>query len=201
MNCDRIARFYRWLEYAGFGKGLERRRFRFLREVSGARRALVLGDGDGRFLARLLAADPELTADYVDLSAGMLALARARARDSRAVYRRGDARELTFPDREYDLIATHFFFDCFEEADARLLAARISAAARPQARWLVSEFRRTWWSAPVLLCLYLFFRWTTGLKTSRLIDHRPLLSQQGFHLEREEVSSFGLLASELWSRP
>ncbi len=51
VNCDRIARWYRWIEYAGFGRALERRREAFLDDVSDARRVLALGDGDGRALA------------------------------------------------------------------------------------------------------------------------------------------------------
>ena len=52
MNADRIARSYRWLEYAAFGVALERARFDFLRCAAEARRVLILGEGDGRFLAR-----------------------------------------------------------------------------------------------------------------------------------------------------
>ena len=51
MNCDRIARWYRWLEYASFGRALERRRLEYLAATADARRVLILGEGDGRFLA------------------------------------------------------------------------------------------------------------------------------------------------------
>ena len=54
MNADRIASGYRWLEYAAFGLALEQARFDFLSRAAGARRVLILGEGDGRFLARLL---------------------------------------------------------------------------------------------------------------------------------------------------
>lgn len=165
-----------------------------------ARRALVLGDGDGRFLARLLAANPGVAADYVDASGRMLQLARERTGSARVEYRQGDALTLPLAPAEYDLIATHFFLDCFDEAGARALISRVTAAARPGARWIVSEFRQPWWAAPILGGLYLFFRVTTGLRTSRLVDHRPLLQEQGYRLERVEESWFGLLASELWVR-
>ena len=72
VNFDPIARPYRWLEYLSFGRELERRRFRYLPEVKSARRALVLGDGDGRFLAALVRQGGEVSVDYVDLSARML---------------------------------------------------------------------------------------------------------------------------------
>ena len=45
LNFDRLARPYRWLEYATFGRTLERCRFHFLPALTSARRALVLGDG------------------------------------------------------------------------------------------------------------------------------------------------------------
>ena len=76
MNCDRIARWYRWIEYAGFGRTLERRRQAFLSDLADARRVLALGDGDGRALAPLLAAAPYARVDYIDVSARMLELAR-----------------------------------------------------------------------------------------------------------------------------
>ena len=199
MNCDRIARCYRWLEYVAFGKELERRRFRFMKEASGATRALILGDGDGRFLARF-AARSEASIDCIDSSARMLELARARAGDSRVRYSCGDALTLSFAPAEYDLIATHFFLDCFDERDLERLIERVAGAAQSDALWLISEFRQPRWATPLLKGLYLFFRVTTGLKTTRLIDHRPLLAKHGFRLKREETSRFGLLASELWTR-
>jgi ubiquinone/menaquinone biosynthesis C-methylase UbiE len=159
----------------------------------------VLGDGDGRFLARLVR-EGEASADYVDLSAGMLALARSRAGSERVTYHHADARVLPLLPGEYDLIASHFFFDCFEARDARLLIERVTQAAQPRAQWLVSEFRQPPWARLFLRGLYLFFRVTTGLKTRRLTDHRPLLAEKGFRLVREETSRFGLLASELWIR-
>ncbi len=73
---DRVARLYRVLEYLSFGPMLERCRFHHLPALAAAdcSRALILGDGDGRFLARLLAACPELSAQAVDASPAMLRL-------------------------------------------------------------------------------------------------------------------------------
>ncbi|MFZ0662847.1 MAG: class I SAM-dependent methyltransferase [Acidobacteriaceae bacterium] len=78
-NFNHLARPYRWLEYLTFGPMLERCRFHRIPQLAHARRALVLGDGDGRFLARLLAANPTLYADVVDQSPSMLRLLQARA--------------------------------------------------------------------------------------------------------------------------
>jgi ubiquinone/menaquinone biosynthesis C-methylase UbiE len=202
MNCDKIARAYRWLEYIAFGRALQRRRFCFLADAVGSRRALLLGDGDGRFLARL-APLSQACIDYVDVSGRMLDLARREVlkicAGARCIaYRQADARTLPLPAAEYDLIVTHFFLDCFNERDLECLIARTARAAQPGAQWIVSEFRRPPWATPLLSALYLFFRVTTGLTTRRLMDHRPMLAKHGFRLKREETSRLGLLASELW---
>jgi ubiquinone/menaquinone biosynthesis C-methylase UbiE len=168
--------------------------------VKCARRALVLGDGDGRFTAALLRQGGEVSVDYVDLSARMLELARERAGTGRVIYHHANALTLPLPKGEYDLIVSHFFFDCFEEPEARMLVERVTQAAQPAAQWLVSEFCEPRWARFFVRGLYLFFRITTGLKTRRLIDHRPLLAENGFRLVQEETSRFGLLVSERWSR-
>ena len=52
MKIGRLARWYRWIEYAAFGRVLERRRFAFLPHIASARHMLILGEGDGRTLER-----------------------------------------------------------------------------------------------------------------------------------------------------
>jgi ubiquinone/menaquinone biosynthesis C-methylase UbiE len=206
VNCDRIARAYRWFEYAAFGRELERRRFRFLREVCGARRALILGDGDGRFLARLLANAPAVRVELVDSSKAMLELARQRAGSLRVSYKHGDARTVAFTRPGFDLVVTHFFLDCLDANDLRKLVDRVADAVQPGAVWLISEFRqpasgwRAGWAWVWLRTLYFFFGLTTGLEVRRLTDHRPLLKARGFCMEQVEEVWFGLLASEVWRK-
>src|SRR6185437_264248 len=139
-NFDHLARPYRWLEYLTFGPMLERCRFCRIPELTGARRALVLGDGDGRFLARLLAANPALEADVVDQSPAMLRLLQARAAaagsGSRIRIHQTDA--LTFQPAEaaYDLVVTHFFLDCFTTGQMRGLVENLSPHLLPGALWI-----------------------------------------------------------------
>ncbi len=73
-NFNPIARPYRWLEYLTLGKALENCRIHYLPQLLDRRHALVIGDGDGRFLAQLLTHNPSLHADAVDTSATMLHL-------------------------------------------------------------------------------------------------------------------------------
>lgn len=201
MNCDLIAPHYWWIERLGMGRALERRRRWFLPEIEQARRALVLGDGDGRFLRELLRRNPVVCADYVDLSGRMLELARAKAGSERVNYQRADALTAQFAIEEYDLIATHFFFDCFNAGDLDTLIGRVADAAKPGAQWIVSEFRADNIPARLLVsALYLFFGITTGLKTRKLADHRPIMQARGFRLIKASHSRGALVVSELWER-
>src|SRR5580704_9374486 len=81
MKIGRLARWYRWVEYAAFGRALERCRFANLTLLERAQRVLILGEGDGRTLARLLAVAPAARFEVIELSSEMIALAKARARD------------------------------------------------------------------------------------------------------------------------
>jgi len=192
LNCDSIARWYRWLEYAAFGGALRRRREAFLFELGNPKKVLVLGDGDGRFLQLFMALHPQASVDAVDSSARMIELARARVPS--ATFHLADAREFAF-EKEYDLAVAHFFFDCFEPGELKALLSRIRANT-----WLVSEFRNTRWSWPILRVLYFFFRLTTGLPVTSLPDHRQVLSALGYSMNKEQPALGGLVVSELWMR-
>jgi ubiquinone/menaquinone biosynthesis C-methylase UbiE len=207
-NFDAIARPYRWMEYLTFGRKLERCRTHFLEQLADRRSAMILGDGDGRFTARLLAACPNLSADAVDTSAAMLRLLTRRAlattptAATRLRTRQGSALDF-FPTNSYDLIVTHFFLDCLAQNEVNALAQRLAACVTPNALWLVSDFRipsgRLHWPARGLIrLLYLGFRILTGLRITRLPDHAAALTAAGFSLVSQHHSLAGLLTSELW---
>jgi ubiquinone/menaquinone biosynthesis C-methylase UbiE len=206
-NFDSIARLYRWIEYATFGWSLERCRNRFLPQLQGCRRALVLGDGDGRFLARLLAVNPGLRADAVDTSAHMLHLLRTRCSavtDLRLRTHHHSALEHA-PASSTDLIVTHFFLDCLTQSEVDELARRLAWHIRPGALWVVSEFRipagaMHWPSRILVRLLYRAFHLITGLCTRELPDHATALTAAGLVRIAQHLSLAGLLTSELWQR-
>jgi ubiquinone/menaquinone biosynthesis C-methylase UbiE len=207
MNCDRITPWYRWLEYLSFGSALQRRRCCFLSQIGNAQRVLMLGEGDGRFLAEFVAQNPTAEIDYVDASAKMLRLADGRANGSSKVrLHRRDLLTESLPGANYDLIVAHFFLDCFSDDQVTQVVGMISAAAAPSARWVVSEFREPregWqkWRARVWVRgLYLGFRIMTGLQTKRLPEYGMALRAAGFEIQSEEIASAGLLVSQMWVR-
>lgn len=210
LHFDRIARPYRWLEYLTLGRSLEQCRFAHLPALIHARRALILGDGDGRFLSKLLQANTDVSADVVDLSATMLLLSESRVarlhRLADVSFHQADLRE-PLPDfslKKYDLVATHFVLDCLCEAQIAALVADITPRLTANARWIISEFTIPS-SRPgkilahsIVTFLYFAFRILTGLRVQRLPDHRRLLTAAGLHCQSVRLYLGGVLCSELW---
>jgi SAM-dependent methyltransferase len=214
-NFDRLAHPYRLLEYLTLGRALERCRLHYLPRLGRQKRALVLGDGDGRFLAQLLAQNPHLQADAVDTSTAMLQLLRqnceAISPDTQIRLNTHHASALTFastrhPAQTYDLVVTHFFLDCLTQSELDSLIARILPLLAPRALWLISDFRISTGtmrhpSRLIVRTLYLAFRVLTGLRTTRLPDHAAPLTRAGMVEVSHHHQLAGLLTSELWQLP
>lgn len=172
-----------------------------------ARRALILGDGDGRFTARLLKENSEIRIDAVDASPAMLAALKRRAGKGADRVRCivADARTWTpSPGASYDLVLTHFFLDCLTTEEVAELAARVTPVVTRQGAWIVSEFavpshRGRLPARFVVGFLYRAFGWMTGLRIRRLPDHTRALRSPGFSLLQRRTWLLGLLVSEYWS--
>jgi ubiquinone/menaquinone biosynthesis C-methylase UbiE len=207
-NFDRVARPYRWLEYMSFGPWLARCRTAQLTNLTSARHALLLGDGDGRFLARLLAANPTLTADVVDSSHAMLTLLDRRLRRSdfhqRVRLHQADALQWN-PTGSYDLIVSHFFLDCFFPHQLEQLFDSVLPHVLPGAHWVISEFAiprnpfAAWFARGIIRWLYRAFGWTTGLSVRALPDYAASLHRRGLTLSQDQSYLAGLLRSQLWT--
>ena len=208
-NFDRIARLYRWAEYLTLGPLLQQTRTAHLDRLADCRQALLFGDGDGRFLARLLARNPALHATAVDTSAAMLRLLRTRCRQAlldaatRLTTLQASAFDAPIPPAT-DLIVTHFFLDCLSQTEVDELTTRLAESLQPGTLLLVSDFAIP--ATPLLRgaarlyirALYLAFRLLTGLRVQALPDPQAALLQSGFRLVARHAKLLGLLYSELW---
>ncbi len=206
MSFDFVAPFYRRLETLVFGQQLQAARCAFVRQIGAAERALVVGEGDGRFLAELVRARPELEVDYLDASARMLESARARIGSERVRFLHANLLGTALPAACYDLVATHFFLDCFTAKTLPELIAKICASTTEGATWLVADFHqpphgwRRLWGRLIIATMYRFFRVVAGIEARRLVDYAPLLQAAGFRLTSEEISAHGLIRSQFWRR-
>jgi trans-aconitate methyltransferase len=211
-DFNRVARLYRWMEYLSFGPLLARCRFQFIDRCASARHALVLGDGDGRFTARLMAASPAVAVDAVDASTAMLAELRRRtilaAPDAEHRLRtiHADLRTFVPACEGYDLVVSHFFLDCLTECEVEKLVQRIVPHLAPQSIWILSEFsipEKGWRriAARALVgALYFAFRKLTNLRVRTIPDYARILTSNHFSRQQQKVSLGGLLVAEVWQQ-
>ncbi|HEY2784322.1 MAG TPA: class I SAM-dependent methyltransferase [Fimbriiglobus sp.] len=210
-NFDRLAPHYLWLERVSFGRRLHRCRTAMVPHVAACKSVLIVGEGDGRFLVDFIKANPDAAVDCIDISPGMTALARQRvSRQSggsdRVTFHVADVRRDPLPGQQYDLVVTNFLLDCFPTDELGPVVARLAAATSPGAHWIVGDFTRprSAWTRPaaelVLAGMYFFFRTTTRISGSRLIDPSPDLLANGFLVQKNESWLSGFLTSTLWRR-
>jgi ubiquinone/menaquinone biosynthesis C-methylase UbiE len=212
VSFDSIAPTYRTLETIAFGGGLQRARVACLGEIRTLRRALIVGEGNGRFLCELLRRSPNLEVDCVDASGRMLKLARQRlerrlpADAARVRFLQQDIMSWRPLEASHDLIVTHFFLDCFSADRLAEIVNRLSRAAMPSATWLLADFCMPaggFARVRARLCLaamYRFFQFTAGIEAMELEDPSPFLRRAGFALVSQHLFQSEMVKSELWRR-
>ena len=209
-NFDRIAAIYRWAEYISLGPLLQRTRTRLLDQLNNPRHALVLGDGDGRFIEQLLLHYPQCSAVAVDISGSMLARLHTRCLHSvpnttRLTTLQRSALDFDTPPQT-DLVVTHFLLDCFTQPEVDALTHRIASQLTPGALWLVSDFAlpANQLLRPIarlyIASLYAAFRLLTGLSVNQLPDPQSALERSGMRRITRVTLLGGLLYTELWRR-
>lgn len=212
MSFDALAPWYQTLERIAFGDDLQRCRVACLGEVARPQRALIVGEGNGRFLRELLRFHPEVEVDCVDASRRMLQLARERierelpGRAGSVRFLHQDITSWAAPEKHYDLLVTHFVLDCFPEAALSGIIKKLARAATDDANWLLADFcvppngmaryRAQVW----LAAMYLFFRVTARIDARKLVDPTPFMQAEGFGLTRQYIFQGGMLKSEMWSK-
>ena len=206
-SFDRLAKPYRLLERLAFGHDLARARAAFLGELADAERVLILGEGDGRFLATFLQVNPHAQVDCVDESTEMLRLAKRRISrlniEPRVTFHHTDARSLSYPTQHYDLVVTLFFLDVFTETQLEHLIPELARSLAPGGVWYTADFRapreplRRLHSLLWLRLLYGFFNWQTDMAARTLVDPTPYFRACGLEPQKTHYRRLGMLYSQL----
>jgi tRNA (cmo5U34)-methyltransferase len=145
-DFDLVAPIYDALASLVFGGALRRAQFALLERVRDARRVLIIGGGSGWFLRELLARCNAQHVLYIEQSPKMLAYSRAAVAEaapeslSRVEFRLGTEESLSAADGEFDLVATNFFLDLFEQSGAAGIARRLCERLAAHGRWLFVDF-------------------------------------------------------------
>lgn len=184
---DRVAWCYDALTRLVFGKALQKAQRAALAGLPpGAPHVLILGGGTGWVLTEVLRRRPNATVLYLEASPKMLGRAQTRlARQlpqaaSQVEFRHGTQAALG-PAERFDVLVTFFVLDCIATTEMDTALAQLRAAQRPEAPWLLADFRPAsrGWRRLLLRAMYRFFRLTTGLRADALVDFRRALGGLG----------------------
>lgn len=207
MNFDRLAPFYRAMEFFSAGGKLQRCRVSFLDLIPVPDRILLVGEGNGRFLPECIRRFPDAEIVVVDTSHRMLAIAQKTVASDRVQFVEADIQFWSAPKSSFDLIVTHFFLDCFPADDIATLVTKLGDLATPNANWLLADFQIAGGRIAALRCrvilslLYTFFRIVCDVGASSLVSPDSELGKNGFLVFRRVTCEWGLLKSEWWHRP
>jgi ubiquinone/menaquinone biosynthesis C-methylase UbiE len=211
VSFDRLAPVYRALERVLAGDKLQRCRLAHLPKTRDARKALLLGEGHGRFIIPLLQANPAVQITCIDASAAMLAqtkraMTHAGLDPARVEFVCTDIFDWHPAAHGFDLVSTNFFLDCFRTDQLAMLVPRLASLVTPDARWMIADFcspahgLAKLRAQAILWSMYRFFRVVTRLPATQLADYTGPLQQQGFKLTARETFDWGLLRADCWQR-
>ena len=205
MSFDSLAPHYRWLERVLAGGALQEARLAHLAKLDQADNILLIGEGPGRFLGPLRMRRPDVPITVIDASVKMLEAARAKG-SGPTTFTRLNLPQEPLPLAQWDAIVTHCFLDCFAPDTLSAVIDRISSAAKPEARWLITDFtlpesgwRRTRARMAHAL-MYRTFRAATQLEARHWTDPASDLHRVGFQLAQRESFNHGLVHADHWMR-
>ncbi len=208
MDVNSLARYYGVLEHLVFGPTLQRCRVALISRLAFASHCILLGEGNGQFLTRLVRRCPLTSIHVLDASATMLDIARKRvAVQERVVFHQTRLPTQWAKMERADVVACHFFLDCLTNAEVERLVREVRGRLRPGGGWLISEFAlpRSWirrgFAIIWLAAMYQFCRITTGLAARWLPDYSSVLVRFGFRLKERKEFAGGFYVSEWWEWP
>lgn len=210
-SFDNLANAYCALERLLFGQKLNQSRHHGLTvlEPDMPQRALILGDGDGRFSYYALRKSPNLQIDSIERSSKMRDLAQSRIQklgasfENRHQYISTDARSFSFPNSEYDIVVVQYFLDCFHTTDANSFIENFARTLKPNGKLVYTDFsipkKRIvrWIAKGIVKCLYSFFRLTTDIEASHLPS---IVWPHSLKLTSKKSLLKGIITSEIRAR-
>ncbi len=189
---DRIAPFYGVFEGFLFGSKLQEMRCTYLDQLIHQRDILLIGEGTGLFLERLLKVNPKTKVTVVEQSAEMMERSRNRvvSKDfGRVNFHKVALQEFDSIAR-FDAVCTFFFWDCFEKSQLQGMIPLLSKYTKGESLWIDVDFFENQegalltkcWHFMLIRMLYSFFALATGIQARHVVEIEPLAKQNGFSL-------------------
>lgn len=206
-SYDFIARLYPVLERAAFGSALTEARNASLKRVISAEQALLIGEGNGRFLADCIKAKIGGSITIVDASERMLSLARSRIcgfhLQTELKFVHADFREWRSSEPHFDVIVTHFFLDLFRPESQRRVIENITAHSTANTIWMNVDSRPVIQSPLHRLIDWLQYRFDrlfSGIEAERHYDSAAIIQELGWRVQHEQAFCSNAVFSHVLTR-
>ena len=193
---DRLASAYPFLEHFLFGSKLQEMRCVYLPQLADCQDILLIGEGTGLFLEKLLMVNPKAKVTVIDQSAKMIKRARGRVagHDLHRVTFQTVAFENFRSANQFDAVCTFFFWDCFQKDRIREMLPLMHRCMKTEGLWVEVDFVEDQrgglpsriWDYFLLRFLYGFFGWATGIEARWVEEIEPLAKENGFSLTHRQ---------------
>jgi len=209
-NFDGVASSYLFLETITFGNQLQKCRTSMISHLTNSKRALVLGEGNGRFLEAFCKANPLAEILVIDESPRMLDLAKRRIANAnppinnQIEFRCANVFEILPLSGTFDLIVCNFFLDCFTSSEIGHLMGLFRQMLFGEGLLVVGDFRKPHSifgkiiGLFILKFMHIFFKKTAGISATELTDLHAILLERSFQKAVEKKLFFGFLNSSIW---
>lgn len=195
---DRLAPFYDSLARLFIGEGIKQSQRQFLPNLHNKKKLLILGGGTGWILPHLFEINSSLEVHYIDVSENMIARAKREISSANSIQFIVGTID-SCKEYGFDCVITNFFLDLFKDAELDPVIFRIKQRLLPEALWLVTDFvNQTRWHAWMLKVMYIFFRISTGLKTTCLPAWNSALIRAGAIKEDEKYFNRGFIQAVIF---
>lgn len=206
-NFNRIAPVYDFLSQLVFGSDLKKAQTVFLNQINEGDHVLIVGGGTGWILEELNQLDKQITVVYVEPSAQMMRLSKARSKlnNLSIEYLQTPLLEIVLTQRQrFDVVCTFFFLDVFEKETVLKSIVRIEAWLKPKAKWLFSDFALSSHSSRsqkiLVKTMFLFFRFCAHIQSKKLLDYQQLIEENGFVVVESRTWRKRLIQSTVFCR-
>lgn len=192
-NYDKIANYYDTLSRLVFFKSQVNAQINQLRYIQENSSVLIVGGGTGWILEEMAKVHSTgLKIVYVEISAKMITLSKARNYGNNEVEFINQGIETFATNQQFDVILTPFLFDNFSGERAKNVFQQLDACLKKGGYWFIVDFSLNktngkWWKWLLLQSMYSFFKLLRIVEATNLIDMGPYFLKGNYQQVEERL--------------
>jgi len=203
-NYDKIANHYDTLSRLVFFKSQVNAQINQLHNIPKDSSVLIVGGGTGWILEEIVKLHPSgIKIIYVEISAKMLTLSKARNYGVNEVEFVNIGIEDFETNLIFDVILTPFLFDNFSEQRIGVVFSKLNSLLKQNGKWLLVDFslntnKGKWWKWLVLKSMYVFFKMLGIVEATNLIDVKPYFVAEQYQVVEERFYYAGFIKASVF---